>query len=197
MMAIVWTAVAFLCGSLPFSVWIGRIALGEEIVAYGDGNPGAANVWRAGGRGWGIVAVLLDFLKGAVPVSLAHFTLGLEDVALAAVAVAPIAGHAFSPFLGFRGGKALAVTFGIWSGLTLWLVPTILGLFFGISLTLVKPDGWAVMAGLLGLFAVLLAIGNPLWLEVWAGMTVILSWKHREELARRPELRWLSEERER
>ena len=72
------------------------------------------------------------------------------------MAIAPIAGHAFSPFLGFHGGKALAVTFGIWSGLTVWIVPTILGVFFGIYLALLKPDGWAVMVGVFSLLVILL-----------------------------------------
>lgn len=192
MMALIWITVSFLSGSLPFSVWIGRVALRKEITHFGDSNPGAANVWRAGGIGWGALAMLLDFLKGATPVALANYALGLENVVLAAVAVAPIAGHAFSPFLRFRGGKALAVTFGIWSGLTLWMIPTVLGLLFGISLALLKPNAWAVIAGMIGLFIFLLIMGNPLYLGVWVGMALIVGWKHRADLAERPELRLLS-----
>lgn len=186
---IVWIFIAFLCGSLPLSVWLGRLVLGEDITEFGDSNPGASNVWRAGGARWGLLAVLLDAVKGAIPVGLANFVFDVEGVTLVAVAIAPIAGHAFSPFLGFRGGKALAVTFGIWTGLTLWIVPTILGIFFGIYLTLIKPAGWAVIMGIFSLLVVLLFIGNPLWLGVWAGMFVILAWKHRGDLAQKPELR--------
>ena len=180
--------VAFFSGSLPLSVWLGKIALGIDIRQYGDGNPGAANVWRAGGAGWGMLAVLLDFLKGAIPVALANFVFNLEGASLAVAAVAPIAGHAFSPFLRFHGGKALAVTFGIWTGLSLWLIPTILGLFFGVYLLLLKPDGWAVMAGIATLLIVLLFIGNPVWLIVWAGMAIILGWKHRADLSTKPQI---------
>jgi glycerol-3-phosphate acyltransferase PlsY len=189
MQELIWIALAFLCGSLPLSVWLGRLALGKEITQYGDSNPGAANVWRAGGPGWGSFAVLLDFLKGAIPVALANFVFDFQGVALAAVAIAPIAGHAFSPFLGFQGGKALAVTFGIWAGLSLWIIPTILGLFFGVYLALLKPEGWAVMAAVFSLFIVLLVIGNPLWLGVWASMALILGWMHRKDLAQKPEFR--------
>lgn len=170
------------------SVWLGRIALGVDIRQFGDGNPGAANVWRAGGAGWGLTAVLLDFLKGALPVGLANFTFGVGGLEMAAVAIAPIAGHAFSPFLGFHGGKALAVTFGIWAGLTVWIVPAILGIFFGVYLALLKPEGWAVMAGIISLLVVLLVIGNMLWLGVWVGMALILGWMHRADLAQKP--RW-------
>ena len=186
---IVWIFIAFLCGSLPLSVWLGRLVLREDITEFGDSNPGASNVWRAAGARWGLLAVLLDAVKGAIPVGLANFVFDVEGVTLVAVALAPIAGHAFSPFLGFRGGKALAVTFGIWTGLTLWIVPTILGIFFGIYLTLIKPAGWAVIMGIFSLLVVLLFNGNPLWLGVWAGMFVILAWKHRGDLAQKPELR--------
>ncbi len=189
MLEIIWIVLAFLCGSLPLSVWLGRLVLGIDIRQYGDGNPGAANVWRAGGPGWGFTAVFLDFLKGAIPVGLANYVFGLDGPALAAVAIAPIAGHAFSPFLGFRGGKAIAVTFGVWAGLTVWLVPTIMGIFFGIYLALLKPPGWAVMAGIFSMLVVLLIIGNPLWLGVWAGMALILGWMHRADLAQRPKIR--------
>ncbi|UCG25548.1 MAG: glycerol-3-phosphate acyltransferase [Chloroflexota bacterium] len=185
-------ALAFFCGSLPLSVWLGRVALGKDITQYGDGNPGAANVWRAGGGRWGMLAVLLDFLKGAIPVGLANFVLGLEGWQLAAVAIAPILGHAFSPFMGFHGGKALAVTFGIWTGLSLFVVPIILGLFFAFYLFLLKPEGWAVMAGIASLLiALLIFFQDPVWLATWAGMTLILAWKHRTDLRQKPHLRSL------
>ncbi len=190
MNSLLWIVVAFFCGSLPLSVWLGRLALGKDIREYGDGNPGAANVWRAGGGRWGFFAVLLDFFKGAIPVGLANFAFGLEGWPLAAVAVAPILGHAFSPFMGFHGGKALAVTFGIWTGLSLLVVPIILGLFFGLYLWLLKPEGWAVMAGVFSLLIVLLiSFPDPVWLAVWGGMTLILAWKHMVDLRQRPQFR--------
>ncbi len=189
---LIWIVISFFFGALPLSVWLGRVALGTDIRQYGDGNPGAANVWRAGGAGWGLSAVLLDFLKGAIPVSLANYAFGWAGLPLAMVAIAPIVGHAFSPFLGFQGGKALAVTFGIWAGLSLWLIPLIMGLLFGVYLALLKPEGWAVMAGTLSLLVVLLFLGADfVWLTVWAGMTLILGLKHGADLAQKPQLRFL------
>lgn len=121
---------------------------------------------------------------------LANFAYRVESPGMAAVAIAPIAGHAFSPFLGFHGGKALAVTFGIWAGLTIWIVPAILGVFFGFYLALLKPEGWAVMAGIISLLVVLILIGNTLWLGVWFGMALILGWMHRSDLKQKPRLRF-------
>jgi glycerol-3-phosphate acyltransferase PlsY len=188
-----WILFAFFMGALPLSVWLGRLALGLDIRQYGDGNPGATNVWRAAGPKWGLLAGLLDFLKGFLPVGLANYAFGLEGLLLAAVALAPILGHAFSPFLQFNGGKALAVSFGIWTGLTLWLVPLILGLLFGLFLAILMPEGWAVLAGSLSLLPVLLLLeANVAWLVVWAGMALILAWTHREDLSRPPRLRMRS-----
>jgi glycerol-3-phosphate acyltransferase PlsY len=189
MSEILWVFVAFISGSLPLSVWLGQIVLEKDITNYGDHNPGAANVSRAGGHGWGLFAVLLDAFKGLIPVALANFVFGFDGMALAAIAIAPIAGHAFSPFLGFKGGKAIAVSFGIWTGLTLWIVPTVFGVFLGIYLALIKPDGWAVAFGAISLLIVLLIIGNPVWLVVWAGMALIMGWKQRSELTQKPSLK--------
>lgn len=177
----VWFVIAFLSGSLPFSVWVGRLA-GKNIRQYGDGNPGATNAWKAGGPFWGAAAMILDFAKGAIPILLANFVVGLEGLPLAATAMAPILGHAYSPFLRFRGGKALAVTFGVWTGLTLWLAPTILGISFAIWIMVLKNDGRAVLAGMLTLLILFIAIGaGTEWYLVWLGNTLILAWKYREK----------------
>ncbi len=201
--AAAWCAIAFLCGSLPFSLWVGRWALGVDIRRYGDSNPGAANVWRASrgrGRGWAGIALValalsLDFLKGAVPVSVARSAGGIDGVWLAVLAVAPVAGHAFSPLLGFRGGKALTVTFGVWSALTLWQVPLVLGGLFALWLAVLGPEAWAVLMSMLcmGLFVLMAdASSNPAHLLAWAGNTLIVVWKHRHQLGQPPQLcRWL------
>jgi glycerol-3-phosphate acyltransferase PlsY len=195
MLALNWVLLSFLSGSLAFSVWLGRLALGLDIRLYGDGNPGATNVWRAGGSRWGILAVVLDFLKGAVPVGMLNFVVGLDGCSLVAVALAPILGHAFSPFLRFRGGKALAVTFGIWCGLSLWLVPVLLGVLFAVWLSLLTVDGWAVMAATLCLLVILPAIqSDASWSVVGLGITFILLWTHRKDLTRLPRLRLLTRE---
>jgi len=177
--------IAFLSGALPFSLWIGRYGLRTDIRSYGDGNPGAANVWRAGGRFWSITAVLLDFLKGALPVGWVHFGLGFDGPALVLVALAPILGHAFSPFLKGHGGKALAVTFGVWTGLSLWWAPLLLGGLFAFWLRVVTVEGWAVTLGMICLLAILITVGvNMEWLLIWVGNFVILAWKHRADFAR-------------
>lgn len=185
-----WITAAFLSGSLPFSVWVGQLALRTDIRRYGDGNPGATNVLRSGSRGWAALALLFDSLKGAIPVGLAYFWAGLTGWPLVVVALAPVLGHAFSPLLGFRGGKAVAVTFGLWTGLTLWEGPTVLGLALGLWFVIVAVDGWAMLLALFSLLAyLLLARPEPDLLTIWIGNTLILTWKHRADLTQVPQLR--------
>jgi glycerol-3-phosphate acyltransferase PlsY len=182
-LAVFWLILAFISGSLPFSVWLGYLLCNVDIRRYGDGNPGATNAWRAGGWRAGIPALLLDFLKGAVPVAAAHYGAELSPWALSAVALAPVLGHAFSPFLRFRGGKALATTFGIWTGLTLWVGPTTLGLTLALVMAINAADAWSVMLGMLALLVSLLLQQACLpFLAVWAGNLVILIWKHWHDL---------------
>ena len=128
MQALFWTILGLFLGSIPFSLLVAKYALHTDIRTMGDGNPGGFNVWLAGGRSWAVIAILLDGLKGAVPVGLAHYIYGISGWSLIPVALAPLIGHIFSPFLKFHGGKGLATTFGIWLGLTLWLGPTVFGL---------------------------------------------------------------------
>jgi len=192
---LLWTLVGFAAGSLPFSLWVGHLPAGKDIRRYGDGNPGAANAWRAGGWRVGLPALLLDYSKGAVPTAFAHFSVGLTGWELVPVALAPVAGHAFSPFLRFRGGKAVAATFGAWTGLTLGEVPLILGLLLGAFVFVQDADAWSLVAGMLALGAYLALVrhGPPPFLAVWAGHMAILLWKHAPDLRRGPRLRpWLA-----
>ena len=181
--AVFWTVLGLLLGAMPFSFWLGRLFLKTDIRRYGDGNPGALNAWRAGGWRVGVPALLLDFLKGAVPVGLAHFRFGISGWGLVPVALAPVLGHAFSPFLRFRGGKALAATFGIWAGLTLWEGPTLLGLFSGAFFLPQTADAWSSILGMLCFLAyLLLRQADSAFLVIWVGNVLILLWKQRRDL---------------
>lgn len=186
---------AYLCGSLPFSVWLGEILLGLDVRKFGDGNPGAANAFRTGSKLVGLFVLLLDISKAAAPVGWAYFNLDIRGIPMALIAIAPILGHVFSPFLGFRGGKALATALGVWIGLTIWKLslPAVVGALIGIALF--TPPGWAVMLALSGILAVLLIwLPDPLLLAVWFSELFILAWTHRLDLHQGIHLRpWVAE----
>lgn len=186
----IWTLAAYLCGSLPFSVWMGRLFLGTEIREFGDGNPGGTNVIRAGSRPLGLAVIFLDGLKGLIPVLAAQEIEGLQSWELAPVALAAVAGHAFSIFLRFEGGKAIAITFGIWAGLTGWSTLIVLGALLLIAYFSITVDGWAVICTLFGLLVFIAVTGSTgPYLCVWLGNGLIVAWKHRLDLARQPEFR--------
>ncbi len=193
MTALAYTIAGFFAGSLMCSLWLGRLALRQDIRRCGDGNPGAFNLILAGGVGWGALALLLDVVKGAIPVLLARYVGGVSGAALIPVALAPIFGHAFSPFLGFHGGKAVAVTFGVWAGLTLWEAPSVLGIWLGLWFLLLSVSGWAVALMLFGLLVyLLLVLPLPILLAIWTVNSALLAWKYRADLRRFPEPRpWL------
>lgn len=180
---LLWVILGFISGSMPFSYWLGKIFLKVDIRNYGDGNPGAANAMKAGRKRIGIPALLLDYLKGAIPVLLAKFGYGISGWELVPVALSPVAGHAFSPFLRLKGGKAVAVTFGIWTGLTLWAGPTVFGVCLQIAHKSQTSDAWSVMFGMMGILVYILLsrLEFPVF-AIWTGNMIILLWKHRYEL---------------
>jgi glycerol-3-phosphate acyltransferase PlsY len=183
MVPIALIAFAFLCGSLPFSVWLGKILLGVDVRKFGDGNPGAANAFRTGNKLIGLLVLLLDISKAAAPVGWAYFNLDIRGIPMLLIAIAPILGHVFSPFLGFRGGKALATSLGVWIGLTIWKLslPAAVGALIGIALF--TSPGWSVMLALGGILTVLLIwLPDPLLLAVWFSEVFMLTWTHRLDL---------------
>ncbi len=181
-----WVSVAFLSGSIPFALLVGRWVLGVDIRRYGDGNPGAFNVFRAGGRLSGLVAGLLDVAKGLLPVFWAERH--LPPSAWPWVAWAAVAGHAFSPWLRFRGGKAIAVSLGVWLALlphtpAFWA----LAAAFLFWLALVRSHPWVVALAFLSLGAWLYMQQGPVWLRfLWGGNAGIVLWKHRHALRDEP-----------
>jgi glycerol-3-phosphate acyltransferase PlsY len=180
----------FLLGSIPFSVLVGRLALKTDIRSYGDRNPGATNVFRAGGKLWGVYAIAADIGKGALPVGLAAQVYGLQGWTLIAAALTPVIGHAFSPWLGFKGGKAIATTYGIWIGLTVWhglIVAPLLFLYWYLAL---RPPGYIVLVTGFSLTMYFALIGAS-WV-VFAVLLLnfsLLTFKHRVEMRQGPRLR--------
>ena len=106
-------AIAYLIGSIPFGVIVGKIR-GFDPRAVGSGNIGMTNVARAGGASAAALTFVGDVLKGAIPVALARM-MGLPPGTLACVALAAFIGSIASVFLGFSGGKGLSASLGVWA----------------------------------------------------------------------------------
>ena len=156
--------VAYLSGAVPWSVWLGRLFFRVDPRRQSDGNPGAANAFRAGGWRLGVAVLMLDFLKGFVPLFVAKWGLQLADSQLFWVALMPTLGHAFSIFLGFRGGRALDTLFGVWAGLTLYEMPLVMGGTAIAAMFAFKDDALRALAIPIVLIVALLLGGKPVWM---------------------------------
>jgi glycerol-3-phosphate acyltransferase PlsY len=190
LLVLAWTGIAFASGSLMFSHWISRRVLKRDLRGVGDGNPGSTNVLKAGGFKWGALAFLLDYLKGVIPVALARYAFGIYGFALLPVAIGAILGHAYSPWLGFRGGKAVAVTAGVWTAITLWEAPTLGGVTLGIWFSVIPNSGWTMTLTMSGmLLYYLFTQGDPSIHALVAFSALFLIWKYRADLRKPPGLR--------
>lgn len=149
---------SYLLGAVPFSLLLG-LARGTDIRKVGSGNVGATNLSRALGWKWGYLAFFLDFAKGALPVVGA---LALESRAPGSVCpqeggwvpvlagLSAILGHVFPVYLGFRGGKGVATTFGVMAALSP-LAAVLAGAVWGIVFVLARLVSVASLAAAVAL----------------------------------------------
>lgn len=104
-------AIGYLLGSIPAGLWVGRFARGIDVREYGSGRTGFTNVLRTVGPRWGVVVLVADLAKGAVPVVIARM-LSDEPYVYAVAGLAAAVGHDWPLFAGFRGGRGVAASFG-------------------------------------------------------------------------------------
>ncbi|HEY4712415.1 MAG TPA: glycerol-3-phosphate acyltransferase [Dehalococcoidia bacterium] len=185
---ILLTVAAFCLGACPFSLWVGRRLMGKDIRDYGDGNPGAVNVFRAGGRKAGSLALTLDIAKGTPFVVLAHSFFALPGATVVGVAVSAILGSAFSPLLRFRGGKSIAITYGVLLALPYPEMCLSFAIFMFLGFLFIKTHSWTVILGPTGTLAFLAATRASYWeLSFMLSVLMILAVKHHNELRTVPE----------
>ncbi len=111
---ILFIFLSYITGAVPFGLIIGRKQAGIDITRKGSGNIGATNVARELGIKWGLLTLILDLLKGFIPVFIArNFITEKDGILLIAVSIAVLLGHRYSIFLYFKGGKAVATALGI------------------------------------------------------------------------------------
>jgi glycerol-3-phosphate acyltransferase PlsY len=119
-MVIIGIFLSYLIGSIPTAYIFGKSLKGIDIREHGSGNVGATNVFRVLGKKPGIFVLLLDILKGIIAVAVVSDLLGLTEVIYRVIlAVAVVCGHNWTVFLGFKGGKGIATSFGVLIGLTI------------------------------------------------------------------------------
>lgn len=127
---------SYLAGGIPTGYLIAKRLKGIDIREHGSGNPGAANVYRVVGKGAGIATLLVDALKGFLPVLAARSWYPDRHGVLVLCGSLAILGHVWTIFLGFRGGKAVATSAGVFAALLPKpLAATLLAFAAGTALT--------------------------------------------------------------
>ncbi len=183
---IIFFLAAFWLGACPFALWIGNALLNKDIRGYGDHNPGAANVFKAGSIKWGFLAVFVEMAKGVPFVILAQI-MAMTEPEMYFIGICAILGHAFSPFLKFHGGKASAVTGGVLLAIPKRELFVIVFIVMIIAFFLLDGDGWRVVLGTIGglLFAILANMG--MWPCLFmACVVIIIAIKNLEALKKMP-----------
>jgi acyl phosphate:glycerol-3-phosphate acyltransferase len=175
------TALSYLLGSLSFAVIVSRAMGLRDPRDYGSGNPGATNVLRSGSKGAAALTLLLDGVKGAVPVWCVQHWWSASDAA-ALVGLAAFLGHLWPVFFRFQGGKGVATACGV-----LLAFNPLLGLLVLATWLLVV---WVSRYSSLG--ALVAAVLAPLaqlagWGASWAAcsiavMALLLAWRHRSNI---------------
>jgi acyl phosphate:glycerol-3-phosphate acyltransferase len=178
--------IGLLAGAIPFGYLAGRSLQGIDLRNVGSGGTGATNVLRTLGKKASATVLILDFLKGLLPVLLARW-LGLDDWWVAAVAVATVVGHCWSPFIGFKGGKGVATGGGAAIALfplVLLVIPVVL---FVIWRSRFVSLGSLIGAGLAVVLAAAVAAAGQLpsaYAIGIAGIATIIVFRHRENIER-------------
>ncbi len=183
-------AIAYLLGSIPFGYILVRIFRKEDIRATGSGNIGATNVARSGGKGLGILTLLLDLLKAFAAVKIAqHFapgTPGFPSDLTVLAGVAAVLGHVFPIWLRFKGGKGVASALGVFIAIAPLAALCALVVFIGVF----AITRYVSLASILA--AVMMPVFCLLWMPdrspIFVGGVIFLSLlvvaKHHANIAR-------------
>lgn len=174
---------AYLIGSIPFGFLVAR-SRGVDIRQVGSGNIGSTNITRALGFRWGLVVAMLDAAKAYFPALLA-WQFSPHTWQMLVISLMPVIGHIFSVWMGFKGGKGVAATFGL------------LAFYFGLPLFAAFMVIWYLSVKCVKLMSLVnLMVGLLLPLAFWwkypttpyvlfgVVLCAIIWWSHRENIKR-------------
>lgn len=155
-MIVILMIVAYILGSIPNALWIGKVFKGIDVREHGSKNTGSTNAARVLGAKLGILTLILDISKGAIPTLIASMLLD-SSISVILVGICAILGHSFSIFMKFKGGKAVATTVGVFIVLVpgaILLAAIVFFLVFGIT-------RYVSLSSMIG------AISLPIWIIIF------------------------------
>ncbi|MDT2756638.1 glycerol-3-phosphate 1-O-acyltransferase PlsY [Enterococcus asini] len=192
MKIVILLAVAYLLGSIPSGVWIGKLFYHKDIREFGSGNSGTTNTFRVLGKPAGIIVLAMDILKGTLATllpSLFH----LDNINPLWFGVFAILGHTFPVFAGFKGGKAVATSAGMLLAFSpLFFLYSVVLFLICLFITSMVSLSSMIAAVLVTVSTVVLPFIWPLilpehnWLLtlIATGVTIFIFIRHRENIQR-------------
>ena len=192
MITVLLILIAYVLGSIPNALWVGKTFKNIDVREHGSKNTGSTNAARVLGPKLGIFTLILDILKGALPTylgivlgaNLLTRMTGIDKLDVIVIGMAAILGHTFSLFLKFKGGKAVATTLGVFLVLVPYAILILLVVFFVIfGLTKYVSLASIVSAVALPITVYLTTRHIPLTiLGIIIGLLVII--RHKENIKR-------------
>lgn len=190
---ILFPVASYIVGSIPFGKLISRWVAGIDITQRGSGNIGATNVAREIGMKWGFLTLVLDVLKGFLPLFLFRLFFPQFQIGHAIVAISTLVGHQFSLYQRFRGGKGVATALGIF--LAISPVSCLIALLFFLltvyTWTFISL-GSMVSASIMPLILILVGKSDPLVIAsvITAGLICLKHKDNIQKLVKGEERRW-------
>ncbi|MCM3595684.1 glycerol-3-phosphate 1-O-acyltransferase PlsY [Metabacillus idriensis] len=185
---------AYLLGSIPSGLIVGKVGYGIDIREHGSGNLGGTNTFRTLGVKAGLLVTIADILKGTLAASLPYF-FGLENVHPLLIGIFAVIGHTYPLFANFKGGKAVATSGGILLFSAPLMFVTMLAVFF-LFLYLSKYVSLSSM--LTGIYAIIFSIfiGDPVLIAVVSILSLFVIYRHRANIKRirektEPKVKWI------
>ncbi|HHY73252.1 MAG TPA: glycerol-3-phosphate 1-O-acyltransferase PlsY [Bacillus bacterium] len=186
---------AYLLGSIPFALIVGKIGYGIDIREHGSGNLGGTNTFRVLGIKAGLIVTIADILKGTLAASLPDL-FGLDNLHPLLIGSIAVIGHTYPIFAKFKGGKAVATSAGVLLFYSPLLFFVLIASFF-ISLSISKYVSLSSMiAGLVGIIYSIFTGDIPL-IIVMTLLTSFVTYRHRANIKRimsgtEPKIKWMS-----
>ncbi|CAM4244682.1 glycerol-3-phosphate acyltransferase [Bacillus manliponensis] len=183
MLTYILIIVAYLLGSIPFALVVGKIGYGIDIREHGSGNLGGTNTFRTLGKKAGFIVTIADILKGTLATALPFlFNLDIHPLWFG---LAAVVGHVYPIFAKFRGGKAVATSAGVVLGYTPLIFLLLAAVFFGFLFTTRYVSLSSMITAVAAVIAAIVFKGtDTFYLVAICILAAIVIYRHRANIGR-------------
>ena len=191
---ILYILIAYLLGSIPSGLIVGKIGYNTDIREHGSGNLGGTNTFRVLGIKAGLIVTIADILKGTLAAALPFF-MGAEDVYPLIIGIFAVVGHMYPIFAGFKGGKAVATSGGVILGVNPIIFLVLLLSFFLVLYLSKYVSLSSMVSGIIGIIATLVVEDYGLTIII-SLFTIFVIYRHRANIKRiinktEPKITWM------